>query len=147
MNVHAPPHFVPPRSEPPAEELGLFQFVKAMRTNAIRIWPKAAYEEDALVGRAVVTGRTRVLINTADAIHRVLVENTANYHRTALTYRILRPIVGDGLLLSEGEDWRHQRRTMAPAMAPRVAPMMARHVALATEGTMAQVTQVGANSP
>ena len=147
MNVHAPPHFVPPRPEPPAEELGLLQFVRAMRTNAIRIWPKAAYEQDALVGRAVVTGRTRVLINTAEAIHRVLVENTANYHRTALTYRILRPIVGDGLLLSEGEDWRHQRRTMAPAMAPRVAPMMARHVALATEGTMAQVTQVGANSP
>jgi unspecific monooxygenase len=147
MNVHAPPYFVPPRPEPPAKELGLLQFVRAMRTNAIRIWPKAAYEEDALVGRAVVTGRTRVLINTADAVHRVLVENTANYHRTALTYRILRPIVGDGLLLSEGEDWRHQRRTMAPAMAPRVVPMMARHVALATEGTVTQATQVAANSP
>jgi cytochrome P450 len=147
MNVHAPPYFVPPRPEPPVEELGLFQFVKAMRTNAIRIWPRAAYEQDALVGRGAITGRTRVLVNTADAIHRVLVDNTANYHRTALTMRILRPIVGDGLLLSEGEDWRHQRRTMAPAMAPRVAPMMARHVALATEETMAQVAQAAANFP
>ena len=105
------------------------QFFAAIRTNALQIWPKAAYEQDAWVGRGRLTDRTRVLVNTADAIHRVLVDNTANYHRTAPTIRILRPIVGDGLFLSEGEDWRHQRRTMAPAMAPRVVPMMARHVA------------------
>ncbi len=147
MNVHAPPFFVPPRPEPPEEELGLFQFFTAMRTNAVQIWPRAAYEQDALTGLSRLTGRTRVLINTADAIHRVLVDNTANYHRTAVTIRILRPIVGDGLLLSEGEDWRHQRRTMAPAMAPRVVPMMARHVALATEETVAKVAQAAANFP
>jgi unspecific monooxygenase len=145
MNVHAQPFFVPPRPEAPAEELGLFRFLAAMRTNALQIWPRAAYEQDAVVAHGL--GRMRVLINTADAIHRVLVENTVNYHRTAATIRILRPIVGDGLLLSEGEDWRHQRRTMAPAMAPRVVPMMARHVALATEETMAQLTQVAARVP
>jgi cytochrome P450 len=145
MNVHAPPLFIPPRPEAPAQELGLFRFFAAMRTNAIQIWPKAAYEEDVLVGHGL--GRMRVLINTADAIHRVLVENTANYHRTSATIRILRPVVGDGLLLSEGDDWRHQRRTMAPAMAPRVVPMMARHVALATAATIAQVAQVAARSP
>jgi unspecific monooxygenase len=145
MNVHAQPFFVPPRPEAPAEELGLFRFLAAMRTNALQIWPRAAYEQDAVVAYGL--GRMRVLINTADAIHRVLVENTVNYHRTAATIRILRPIVGDGLLLSEGEDWRHQRRTMAPAMAPRVVPMMARHVALATEETMAQLTQVAARVP
>jgi cytochrome P450 len=147
MNVHAPAFFVPPRPEPPAEDLSLLQFFAAMRTNALQIWPKAAYEQDALVGRGLLTGRMRVLINTADAIHRVLVENTANYGRTAATIRILRPIVGDGLLLSEGDDWRHQRRTMAPAMAPRVVPMMARHVAAATAETVAQVEQTAARSP
>jgi unspecific monooxygenase len=145
MNVHAPPLFVPPRPEPPDRELSLFQFFAAMRTNALQVWPKAAYEEDTLLGQGL--GRTRVLINTADAIHRVLVENTANYHRTSATIRILRPVVGDGLLLSEGDDWRHQRRTMAPAMAPRVVPMMARHVALATEQTIAQVAQVAPRFP
>jgi cytochrome P450 len=147
MNVHAAPFFVPPLPPVPAEEPGLLRFFTAMRTNAIQIWPKAAYEQDALVGRGLFTGRLRVLINTADAIHRVLVENTANYRRSAATYRILRPIAGDGLLLSEGDDWRHQRRTMAPALAPRVVPMMARHVALATEETMAQLTHSAAHFP
>jgi unspecific monooxygenase len=147
MNVHAPPFFVPPRPEPPAQELGLLPFFRAMRTNALQIWPKAAYEEDAVVGHGLLTGRQRVLINGADAIHRVLVENTANYRRTPITIRILGPIVGDGLLLSEGDDWRHQRRTMAPSMAPRVVPMMARHVAAATAETMAKVTQMAAHFP
>jgi cytochrome P450 len=145
MNVHAPPFFVPPRPAAPAEDLGLYRFLVAVRTNALQIWPKAAYEQDVLVGSAL--GRTRLLINAPDAIHRVLVENTANYCRTSATIRILRPIVGKGLLLSEGEDWRHQRRTIAPAMSPRVVPMMARHVALATEETIAQITSVAGHKP
>ena len=137
MNVHAQPFFVPPRPAAPAEELGWYRFLVAIRTNALTIWPQAAYEQDILVGSAF--GRTRMLINAPDVIHRVLVENTANYRRTAATIRILRPIVGAGLLLSEGEDWRHQRRTIAPALAPRVVPMLARHIVLATEETIARL--------
>jgi cytochrome P450 len=145
MNVHAPAFFVPPRPPAPAEELGLYRFLAAVRTNALQIWPKSAYEQDALVGRAF--GRTRVLISAPDAIHRVLVENTANYCRSSASIRVLRPIVGKGLLLSEGEDWRHQRRTIAPAMAPRVVPMMARHVSQATEEMIAQVASAAARGP
>jgi cytochrome P450 len=44
-------------------------------------------------------------------------------------------LLGKGLLLSEGEDWRHQRRTVASAFAPRMIPMLARHIAQAT-GTL-----------
>jgi cytochrome P450 len=118
-----------------------------MRTNVLQVWRKAAYEQDVVVGRGRLTGRLHVIVNTADAIHQVLVGNTANYHRPAAAIRIGRPIVGDGLLLSEGDTWRRQRRAMAPAMAVRVVPMMARHVARATEQAMAQVTQVAANRP
>ncbi len=50
---------------------------------------------------------------------------------------MLRPIVGNGLLLSEGETWKHQRRTIAPALAPRVIPMLARHIASATAEAVA----------
>jgi cytochrome P450 len=131
MNVHQPQFFTPPRPTIPAYELGWYQFFVAARTNALRIWPRAAYEQDVVV--ATMFGRQRFLLNAAKAIHHVLVDNTANYKRTPATIRILRPIVGDGLLLSEGEDWRHQRRTIAPALAPRVMPMLARHVASATE--------------
>ena len=58
----------------------------------------------------------------------MLLSNAANYRRSPATIRILRPIVGRGLFLSEGEDWRLQRRTIAPALAPRVIPMLAQHI-------------------
>jgi unspecific monooxygenase len=131
MNVHTPAHFVPPRPAIPTHSLGWYRFLVAVRTNALAIWPRAAYEDDVVTGSSF--GRKRFLLNAPDAIHHVLVANTANYRRTAATIRILRPIVGQGLLLSEGEDWRHQRRTIAPALAPRVVPMLARHVASVTE--------------
>jgi cytochrome P450 len=145
MNVHAPPYFVPPRPAAPAREPGLYGFLLAVRTNALQIWPQAAYEKDVMVSRGF--GRTRLLVNAPDVIHRVLVDNTANYCRTPATIRILRPIVGEGLFLSEGDDWRHQRRTVAPALAPRVVPMLARHVARATDETIARLAASGPRGP
>ena len=80
-----------------------------------------------------------MLINTPEAIHRVLVENTGNYRRTPAAIRILRPVTGYGVLLSEGDSWRHQRRTIAPSMAPRVIPMLARHIAAVAQETVASL--------
>lgn len=66
----------------------------------------------------------------------MLVANARNYKRTPATIRVLYPITGEGLLLSEGETWRRQRQTVAPALAPRVMPLLARHVVAATERTL-----------
>jgi cytochrome P450 len=117
---------IPPRPAPPAQQLPLLAFLRAIRTNALTMWTEAAYEQDMVVRRFL--GRTNVLINAPDAIHHVLVDNPGNYRRSPASIRILRPITGNGLLLSEGDAWRHQRRTVAPALAPRVMPMLARHI-------------------
>jgi cytochrome P450 len=138
MNLHSPPLFVPPRPEVPTRELGWYQTLTVLRTNALQMWPQEAYEKDLLV--QYFLGRKRFQLNAPDAIHHVLVDNAANYTRTPATFRILGPIVGNGLLLSEGEDWRHQRRTIAPALAPRIIPMLTRHVATATATSLARLT-------
>jgi hypothetical protein len=83
MNVRAPPSLV--RPQPPAQRLGLFRFVGAIRTN-LHLWPSAAYEEDVVARSALL--RNVFLINPPDAIRRVLVENTANYRRSAVLIRI-----------------------------------------------------------
>jgi unspecific monooxygenase len=90
------------------------------------MWTEKAYQEEFLVRRFL--GRSHMLLNAPDAIHHVLVENHANYRRSPASIRILRPIMGNGLLLSDGEDWRLQRRTTAPALAPRTLPVLARHI-------------------
>src|SRR5271156_6041315 len=137
MNVHAPRHFVPPCPVIPEHSPNWYRLLVALRTNALQIWPREAYTKDVV--EQSFFGRRRFLLNSADAIHHVLVDNIANYRRTSATLRILRPIVGEGLILSEGDEWRHQRRTIAPTMTPRVIPMLARHIAGATEAAIARL--------
>ena len=127
MNVHAPRHFVPPRPDIPEKSVNWYGFLRALRTNALQIWPREAYTKDVL--EQSFFRRKRFLLNAPEGIHRVLVDNIENYRRTRATIRILRPITGEGLFLSEGDEWRHQRRTIAPTLAPRVIPMLARHIA------------------
>ena len=137
MNMDAPSFFTPPRPPVSDGDPGLFAFFAAVRSNGLQIWPRRAYEEDVLVNSGF--GRKRFLLNSPKAIHRVLVDNPSNYARTPATIRILRPITGDGLLLSEGEEWRHQRKIIAPALSPRVMPMLVRHIADAARETIARL--------
>ena len=118
--------FVPPVPTPPPAPLPVREFLRAIRENALTIWPEAAYRDEIVVRRFL--GRSNVLLNAPEAIHHVLVDNHANYRRSPATIRILRPIVGNGLLLSNGEAWRLQRRTVAPALGPRVIPLLCRHI-------------------
>ncbi len=55
------------------------------------------------------------LVNHPDYIKQVLVDNNRNYTKNTISFRNLRPIVGNGLLTSDGEFWLRQRRLMQPA--------------------------------
>jgi cytochrome P450 len=54
----------------------------------------------------------------ADLAHQVLVEQ-ADAFRKSTGIRYLMPILGDGLLTSEGETHRRHRKLLAPAFAPK----------------------------
>ena len=108
---------VPPFPEPAAEDLPTLQFASRMRNNALSGFPRRAYEE-AVVRRPFL-GRHSLILNDPDAIRHVLVDSHERYGRTPATLRVLRPILGDGLFISEGPSWRIQRRTVAPAFTPK----------------------------
>ncbi len=134
--------FEPPRPAIPERELSWHRLLAVLRTNALEMWPARAYEEELLVQRFF--GRQRLLLNTADGIKQVLVDNAANYRRSPATIRILRPIVGRGLFLSDGEDWKLQRRIIAPALAPRVIPLLSRHIAEVGRETLTRLAAMAA---
>ncbi len=98
-----------------------------LRNNALAGFPLRAFEEMA-VARSFV-GHQQIILNDPAAIHHVLIDNAENYRRTASISRMLGPVVGNGLFLAEGEDWRRQRRTVAPAFAPRMMGALAAQVA------------------
>jgi cytochrome P450 len=59
--------------------------------------------------------RRLVLVAHPDAIRRVLVDNDRNYTK-GLGLVDARPLLGDGLLTSEGERWAVRRRAVQPAL-------------------------------
>ena len=106
-----------------------------LRHNALAAWPAQSYEAPIVV--SAFLGRKSVILNHPDGIRHVLVDNTANFRRTPASIRILRPILGDGVLLNEGERWRHARRLFAPAFRPEVVRQTAGRMAAATDEAMA----------
>ncbi|MFD0938430.1 cytochrome P450, partial [Methylobacterium trifolii] len=139
------PRLVPPRREPPLREPPLFTYIASLRTNGLLGWPQRAYEEPVTQRRLI--GRTSFTLNDPDAIRRVLVDNQGNYARTSGSVRILRPILGDGLLISEGAAWRHQRRTLAPAFTPKAMDGLVPHIASAVDETVRELERDAARGP
>lgn len=133
------PRPVPPVPMPPAADLPLFAYLKAIRTNAVSGWPARAYEE--LVIARPLLGRRTFTVSDPDAIRHVLIDNIGNYVRTPASVRILRPMLGDGLLISEGTPWRHQRRTLAPAFTPRATDELVPHIASAVTAALSEIEE------
>lgn len=124
----------PPRAPDNMTALGR---MAAMRESVIATWGQRAYEEDIIRGRFF--GRSSFILNTPDAIRHVLVDNYENYTRTPAAYRVLRPVLGEGLLIAEGRAWKHQRRTLAPAFTPRAVAPLVPHMIAVTDETIAKL--------
>jgi unspecific monooxygenase len=117
-----------------------FGRLAAMRESAIGSWGQRAYEEDIIKGRFF--WRSSFILNTPDAIRHVLVDNYENYTRTSAGIRVLRPMLGEGLLIAEGRAWKHQRRTLAPAFTPRAVAPLVPHMIAVTDETIAKLQAV-----
>jgi cytochrome P450 len=128
---------VPPSPPRAAETMGPFGRLAAMRKSAIGTWGQRAYEEGLIKGRFF--GHASFILNSPDDIRHVLVDNYENYTRTAAGIRVLRPMLGEGLLLAEGRNWKHQRRTLAPAFTPRAVSTLVPHMISAIDDTLLEL--------
>ena len=137
-----PQRLVPPIPPRASQTMGPLGRMAAMRKSAIGTWGQRAYEEDIIQGRFF--GRASFILNTPDAIRHVLVDNYENYARTPAGIRVLRPMLGEGLLLAEGRAWKHQRRTLAPAFTPRAVSTLVPHMISAIDETVAELRAAGA---
>jgi len=140
--AHVP--LVPPTPPRAPDGMTMLRQIKAIRENVIGSWGQRAYEEDIVRGRFF--RRSTFILNTPDAIRHVLVDNYENYTRTPASFRVLRPLVGDGLLTAEGRAWKHQRRTLAPAFTPRAVTPLVPHMLAATDQTIAKLS-AASNAP
>jgi cytochrome P450 len=125
---------------PQAERAGAPSW-RRLRRNGLAAFPPEAFEQDFVHRRFM--GREQIVLSRPDGIRHILVDNADNYVRSRVTVRILEPLLGHGLFLAAGEDWKRQRRTVAPAFAPRMVPLFARRVAEVVETTLDAFAALG----
>jgi cytochrome P450 len=102
------PHYPGP---PPWAVPGL---LRKLWGDRLRLLTDAADEYGDVV-RFAMGPKTIYFFNHPDHARHVLADNAANYHKGLGLAEARRRILGDGLLTSEGETWRRQRRIISPA--------------------------------
>ena len=99
--------------EPLTGPVGPIRFLRLLRDNQLSVFSHETFVND--FGESRLFFQNFVLVNEPDFIEHILVTNHQNYVKGRLTRQILQPVLGNGLLISEGGFWRRQRRIMAPA--------------------------------
>jgi len=123
-----PPAPIPP-PEQPGSTPGLrdyWTFFVNARRNLISAFTDIAYEQPFV--KRKLRGAETWVVSEPDAIKRILLDNAGNYVKSQQQKRRLEPALGQSLLLADGEAWRWQRRTTAPAFQHKkivgFAPLM-----------------------
>lgn len=107
-----PPH--PPRPARPGSFVGAFFGERARNVVA-----GFSHESFAMPHRRWQgMGWTVHFITDPDALQQVMLTNVANYEKPKAVKKLLSPLLGRGLLSSDGELWRGQRKVVAPTFAP-----------------------------
>ncbi len=91
---------------PPKDWPGLWWSLRHIRDlgNSTALWPEESYQAGIIV--RPFRGRTAVVVNQPEAVRRVLVTNSSNYPKSRDSVALYVPLLGYGLLTSDGEDWR-----------------------------------------
>lgn len=83
------------------------------------------------VVQVVLAGQKMIYLLKPEYVEHVLIKNRENYTKGKIFERT-KLIFGEGLVVSEGELWKTQRKRMAPAFQPRHVDAFADPIAAAT---------------
>jgi cytochrome P450 len=124
------------------------QTLRALLIGRIRSLERLGAETPR-IGRAAFGPVDIVLVNTPELVPEVLIDRAADFQKGPILRTFSRPLLGNGLLNSEGEEHLARRKLVAPAFAhqrvAKYADVMREHAAAAQsgwkEGTRIDVAQ------
>lgn len=105
----------PPAPKPHASALKPIALLRTLKRNPLECFAAPHFEQPIVAGGLPI-GHV-LLVHEPTAIRRVLLDNAANYRKDRLQRRVLSAGLNEGLLSAEGEQWRLQRRIIAPIFA------------------------------
>lgn len=140
-SIH-PPVVRRPPGPSRASALGLLPRMMRNRLE-VMAWAVAEYGEAV---RVPLGPKTLYLFNHPDHARHVLADNAANYTKgIGLTHA--RRVIGDGLLTSEGELWRKQRRVIQPVFQAKRLARQVDAIALEAEALVDRLRERAGQGP
>ena len=82
-------------------------------------------------------------VNDPDAVRRVLVEQARTYGKSTIQYRALSLVTGEGLLTSDADVWRRQRRMVQPAFHQETLAQLTDYVERSSSSVLADWERAG----
>jgi cytochrome P450 len=105
--------FVPPYPERPQAPLPLFSMIAAARRNFLAVFEDKCFEYQFFSTRLL--SRKVFVCNSPDTVAQAFIAMHESFERKTPQMRHgLFPLVGDGLIISDGEIWKRRRRIVAP---------------------------------
>jgi cytochrome P450 len=83
----------------------------AARRNVLEIIPPSAYRQPIVSGEMM---RRWHMLADPDGYRRVMRDKLANYPKSEIMRRMLRPAIGNSLFNADGAEWKWQRRAVVP---------------------------------
>jgi cytochrome P450 len=102
---------LPHSQKPPGPDVHFLRLLRAAMKDPLRFFMEMTQYGDLVTLRE---GRT-YFVNHPDGIKHVLQDNHFNYRKGERYLQAAETLFGRGLVTSEGEFWRHQRRLIQPA--------------------------------
>jgi len=107
--------YCPPAPRPQPRPLKPLALLRTLKRNPLECWAMQHFEEPIVAGGLPI-GHA-LLVHEPGAIRHILLDNATNYRKDHLQRRVLSAGLSEGLLSAEGEQWRLQRRVLAPMFA------------------------------
>jgi cytochrome P450 len=119
--------YVPVHVPPMPDDAGRLRFLRSVISNPLAAIPQSAYRQG--LSQPGFANSNIAFVCDPDVLEEVLIERVGDFPKSLIDQQIMRPAVGDSLLMAEGETWRWKRRLAAPFFTPaalsRSAPQIA----------------------
>jgi cytochrome P450 len=119
----------------------LFGCLRQYARDPLGFYERAAREYGGVVRIRALPGFHWVIVSDPEAVEHVLHANQKNYRKPALFTRTMGRLAGLGLLTSDGETWRRNRKLMQPAFHRRRIATMVSVMAEAVEQTAGRLAE------
>jgi cytochrome P450 len=119
--------FIPPFPPRAPDALPIWRRLWLARRDLLAMWEEPAFEWEFVSDRLF---RRRIFVcNSPDSVQFAFNTKNASFERKSPEMRnALKPLIGDGLFISDGPVWRRRRRMMGPIVhvsrLPKFAPVM-----------------------